>query len=312
MHSLATVDLSNNFYMASYCSVNTAFHFMPELMQLYYFMDIRQTAYGRKIVSSSLKANSLTIIQRFTTSSLECYNIYKHVHYSEEKINTKLEKIVPYIADTVITITSFAISYNPFFVIGNIVATDISSKVIFKAIRSSIKINLDLGLSCLGITDNIIDSFTNMYNIYCKRVNNEHSVQTYKSCKIIIDSLSQFSWLVSIDYDSYSDYYSYKIIEQLESQKEQELITSKTLLTERFDDVKAEYIWKYISQPTLNTKYELLKQVAKGSITEHEYNNKLSMLSPSIVNAKSINYSNTALRKPVSGGKWHNFLIRLA
>jgi len=119
MHSLATVDLSNNLYMASYCSVNTAFHFKPELMQLYYFMDIyiRQTAYGRKIVSSSLKANSLTTIQRFTTSSLECYNIYKHVHYSEEKTNSKLEKIVPYIADTVITITSFAISYNHFLLL---------------------------------------------------------------------------------------------------------------------------------------------------------------------------------------------------
>ncbi len=279
VHNIASFDLSNNINMAGYCMANTALHFTPELMLLYYFMNIAQFNYGGEIIGNLLKANTLTVIQRLTTSSLECYNTYKQVHHIEENIETKIEKIIPYISDAITLGSSIAVSYNPFFIIGNIVAVDISSKVILKAIPIEIKASIDLGLTCLGLTSDISTSFTNMYDIYWKGAENEHSLRTYQSCKTLTDSFIQFNWLNKIyDFASDCSYYSDKVIKIIEVKKDQEAEENYNALLQEFGEQKAEYIFKYINKSGLDIKYELLKQAALGVLTEAEYQDKLQKI----------------------------------
>ena len=282
VHNIASFDLSNNINMGGYCVANTAFHFTPELMQLYYFMNIGQLNYGSEIVGGLLKANSLTTIQRLTTASLECYNTYKQVHNLEEKTETKIENIIPYVSDAIALGSSIAVSYNPFFIIGNIVAMDISSKIILKAIPMEIKASFDLGLSCLGVTSDVSSSFTNMYDIYWKGIENEYSFKTYHACKALADSFvqfRQFNWLNKIhDFASDSSYYLDKIIDIIEVKKDEEAEADQNALSQEFTEEKAKHMFKYISKPGLDIKYELLKQVALGVMTDSEYQDKLQKI----------------------------------
>lgn len=282
VHNVASFDLTDDINMAGYCMMNVAFHFTPELMQLYYWMSVGQLIHGGKIVGTALQANSLTTIQRFTTSSLECYNTYKQVHKLAENVDSKTASIVPYLFDVVVAVSSFAVSYNPIFVIGNIVATDIATKTILKAIPTSVKRGVDIGLSCFGIAEDVSSTLSNIYNMYWQGTENAHSIKTYQSCHALLESFKT-SWLQNMyDYSSSSRYYLNKVIEQLTIEKEQKFIESRNKLAEELGKGKAEVIFKYIAKPSLDIKYTLMKQVVEGFISNEEYNVILTKLNLSI------------------------------
>ena len=155
VQNFATFDLSDNVNMVGYCAVNTAFHFSTEILQLYSLLKQGNMEQGGRVFGESFKLNTLTTVQRLTLSSLECYNAYKQVHNLEDNTETKLVEFIPYIADLVVALASITVSTNPIFIINNIVAADISSRVILKSIPISIKISINSGLNYLRVVQKI-------------------------------------------------------------------------------------------------------------------------------------------------------------
>ena len=64
----------------------------------------------------------------------------------------------------------------------------------------------------------------------------------------------------------------------LDNEKDQEAKENQNVLSKEFGEEKAEYIFKYISKPGLDIKYNLLKQAALGVLTEVEYQEKLQKI----------------------------------